>query len=74
TAVFSESLAIARADVPSTLPTMRKWAQELDDDVLLKHVELYVNDSTTDLGSAGRRCLAELARRSGRGAAPVVLG
>ncbi|MFT7462676.1 MAG: 1,4-dihydroxy-6-naphthoate synthase, partial [Pseudohongiellaceae bacterium] len=42
TAVFSESLAIARADVPSTLPTMRKWAQELDDDVLLKHVELYV--------------------------------
>ncbi len=74
TAVLSDSLAAARADVPATLPTMRQWAQELDDDMLLKHVELYVNDSTTDLGTAGRRCLAELARRSGRGAAPVVLG
>jgi len=74
TAVLSESLAISRSDISATLPTMRQWAQELDDDMLLKHVELYVNDSTTDLGSAGRRCLAELARRSGRGAAPVVLG
>ena len=74
TGVLSESLALARADVPATMATMRQWAQEMDDDMLLKHVELYVNDTTTDLGSAGRRCLEELARRSGRGAAPAILG
>ena len=74
TEVLSESLALARADVPATMATMRQWAQELDDDMLLKHVEIYVNDTTTDLGSAGRRCLEELARRSGRGVAPAILG
>lgn len=59
------SLAAARADPAATLPTMRAHAQELDDDVIARHVELYVNDHTTDLGDVGRRCLDELARRSG---------
>lgn len=73
-AVLAESLAMARADVPATLPTMRRWAQELDDELILRHVELYVTDATTNLGAQGRRCLDELALRCGRGAAPAILG
>jgi 1,4-dihydroxy-6-naphthoate synthase len=41
---------------------MRRHAQELDDDVIWKHVELYVNDWTTDLGREGAVALRELAR------------
>jgi len=73
-AVLSDSLALARADPEAVLPTMRRWAQELDDDVIRRHVELYVNDATTDLGEPGSRCLAELARRGGAGRAPLILG
>jgi predicted solute-binding protein len=41
---------------------MRLHAQEMEDRVLWKHVELYVNDATSELGSAGRKALGELAR------------
>ncbi|MCP4506605.1 MAG: 1,4-dihydroxy-6-naphthoate synthase, partial [Fuerstiella sp.] len=41
-AVIQDSLHFALADRNSALPTMRKYAQEFDDDVLMKHVDLYV--------------------------------
>jgi 1,4-dihydroxy-6-naphthoate synthase len=66
------SLAFARAHSDDTLPTMRRHAQELDDEVLWQHVRLYVNDSTADLGETGRRALRELARRCGRSFAPAL--
>jgi len=54
------------------LPTMRRHAQEHADDVLWKHVELYVNDETRGLGPAGRAALDELARAaSERGLVPA---
>ena len=56
----------ARGEPPDAareaLATMRRYAQEMQDEVLWKHVELYVNDATLDLGAAGTRALAELAR------------
>lgn len=42
------------------LPTMRRHAQELDDAVIWKHVELYVNERTRDLGIEGKAALAKL--------------
>ena len=39
---------------------MRRYAQELTDDLLFKHVDLYVNDWTTDLGDSGRVALQTL--------------
>ena len=44
------------------LGTMRRHAQEMDDEVLWKHVELYVNAWTSDLGAQGAQALAELDR------------
>ena len=47
------------------LASMRRHAQELSDEVLWAHVELYVNERTLDLGAPGRealRALAQLAR------------
>lgn len=43
-----------------TLSTMRRYAQEFDDEVLMSHVDLYVNDWTVDLGPVGAAALAKL--------------
>ncbi len=64
THVIRDSLRFALEDPNVTLPTMRKYAQELDDQVLMQHVELYVNDWTMDLGPAGRDALRELSDRA----------
>jgi 1,4-dihydroxy-6-naphthoate synthase len=56
------SLDWARVHPDAALRTMRAHAQELGDDVLRAHVELYVNERTRDLGDEGLRALAELSR------------
>jgi 1,4-dihydroxy-6-naphthoate synthase len=43
------------------LVTMRRFAQESSDAVIWKHVELYVNEFTRDLGEVGRFALERLA-------------
>ena len=63
-AAIRASLEHARADPAGALATMRAHARELDDDVLRRHVELYVNAWTVDLGDVGRRALGELAARA----------
>jgi 1,4-dihydroxy-6-naphthoate synthase len=62
--VIHDSLQLALADRSAPLPTMRAHAQEFDDEVLMQHVDLYVNDWTVDLGEVGRRALGELSQRA----------
>ena len=62
--VIHESLRFALANRDAPLPTMRRHAQELDDRVLMQHVELYVNRWTERLGSEGTRALDELSARA----------
>ena len=75
--VLRDSLAYAVAHRDDTVPTMRRHAQELTDDVLFKHVDLYVNEWTTDLADSGRVALQTLSRQAERvgvlprGAPPV---
>ena len=76
TAVIRDSLAHGRRHREETVPTMRRYAQELSDDVMFQHVDLYVNDWTTDLGDTGRAALETLDRRARQagvaaGAAPL---
>ena len=66
TDVIRDSLAHARAHRAETVPTMRRYAQELSDDVMFQHVDLYVNDWTTDLGDTGRAALEMLDRQARR--------
>ena len=63
-AVIRDSLEFALADRDATFPTMRRYAQEFDDEVLMKHVDLYVNEWTLDLGKAGREALDRLSERA----------
>lgn len=63
-AVIHDSLMYGLAHPNEALPTMRRYAQEFDDSVLMKHVELYVNDWTRELGTVGERALEELSTRA----------
>ncbi|MGB7343896.1 MAG: 1,4-dihydroxy-6-naphthoate synthase [Pirellulaceae bacterium] len=65
-AVVHDSLQYALANQDDALPTMRKYAQEFNDDVLMQHVDLYVNEWTVNLGTVGANALAELSRQAKR--------
>ena len=62
--VLRASLDYALAHRAETLPTLRRYAQEFSDEVLLAHVDLYVNPWTRDLGPTGRAALDQLADRA----------
>ena len=66
TDVLRDSLAYALTHRDATVPTMRRHAQELTDDVLFKHVDLYITEWTEDLGDAGRVALRMLSRQAER--------
>ncbi len=57
---IGDSVRFGLAHRDETLPTMRRYAQEFDDEVLMSHVDLYVNDWTVDLGPVGAAALAKL--------------
>ena len=61
TDLIGQSLRSAHHRPASALPAMRRYAAEFDDGVLMKHVDLYVNQWTADLGVTGRRAIASLA-------------
>ncbi len=46
------------------VPYIKKYAREIDDEVMMKHIGLYVNDYTLDLGENGRAALDELLKRA----------
>ena len=60
------SIEYGLAHRQETLPSMRKYAAEFQDDVLFSHVDLYVNEHTIDLGETGRRALEELSALASR--------
>ena len=62
--VIRESLTLALDSPELPLPTMRQYAQEFDDEVLIQHVKLYVNDWTLDLGQEGERALRMLSQKA----------
>jgi len=67
---LSDSVALARRDPAPSRAWIREHAQELDDDVTARHIALYVNDFTVDLGSEGRRAIDELLARAGGSPSP----
>lgn len=66
TRVLADSLAYAIAHRQETVSTMRRYAQELTEEIMFKHVDLYVNEWTADLGETGRAALAMLSQHAAR--------
>jgi 1,4-dihydroxy-6-naphthoate synthase len=63
--VLRDSIAYAWANPDEVLVTIRRYAQELGEDVIWPYVKLYVNDHTVDLGDDGIRALETLERTAG---------
>jgi 1,4-dihydroxy-6-naphthoate synthase len=66
--IMRRSVEYACANRTASLPFVRANAQEMSDDVMYQHIDLYVNDYSVDLGSEGRRAvevLFELAQAGG---------
>jgi 1,4-dihydroxy-6-naphthoate synthase len=55
--VLRRSVDYAFAHRDASLPYVREHAQEMDESVMYKHIDLYVNDYSRDLGEEGRRAL-----------------
>ncbi len=58
------SLAFSRNDEAAIMPFVREHAFEMDDEVMRKHIGLYVNEYTDDLGDAGIAAVSELFDRA----------
>ena len=58
--IFRNSIEYAFANPGSAMDFMKNNAVELDEDILLKHVDLYVNDFSNDLGEDGRKSVEKL--------------
>lgn len=57
---LARSIRTAFDDPASTTDYVKAHAQELDDDVIRKHIATYVNDFTLDLGDEGRAAINKL--------------
>ncbi len=58
--IVRRSVEYAFAHREASLPFVRANSQEMSEDVMYKHIDLYVNDYSVDLGPDGRRAVAVL--------------
>ena len=62
--VMRHSVEYAFANRDASLPFVRANAQAMSDEVMYKHIDLYVNDYSVDLGVDGRRAVEVLFERA----------
>jgi len=55
--VLRKSVEFAFANPQSSLNFVKAHAQELSEEVIYKHIDLYVNDYSIDLGAEGKRAI-----------------
>lgn len=65
--IIKESLAWSWQRYPELTPFVTDNAQEMEEEVMRKHIQLYVNDYTTDLGEKGRNAIATLFEKAQQG-------
>jgi len=58
--LMRRSVEYAFAHRGASLPFVREHAQEMSEDVMYKHIDLYVNEYSVDLGAEGRRAIRVL--------------
>jgi 1,4-dihydroxy-6-naphthoate synthase len=63
-AVIKDSIAYAWANYPTLPAFVTTNAQEMEEDVMRQHINLYVNDYTTDLGADGRNAIQTMFRKA----------
>jgi 1,4-dihydroxy-6-naphthoate synthase len=59
--IMFRSVEFAMKHPEEAMPFVRRNAQEMDEEVMKKHIALYVNENTLSLGTRGRISIAQLA-------------
>ena len=62
--VLRRSVEYACAHRTASLPFVREHAQEMSEDVMYRHIDLYVNEYSVDLGVEGKRAVELLFERA----------
>jgi 1,4-dihydroxy-6-naphthoate synthase len=62
--VLRRSVEYAFANRTASLPFVREHAQEMSEEVMYRHIDLYVNQYSIDLGEEGRRAVKMLFERA----------
>lgn len=62
--ILRRSVEYAFAHRDASLPFVREHAQEMSEEVMYKHIDLYVNQFSVDLGVEGRRAVQTLFDRA----------
>jgi len=58
--VLKESVEFAFANPKSGLDFIRSHAQEMSEEVMYKHIDLYVNKYSVELGAEGRNAITKM--------------
>jgi 1,4-dihydroxy-6-naphthoate synthase len=73
--VLRRSVEYAFANRAASLPFVREHAQEMSEEVMYRHIDLYVNQYSVDLGEEGRRAVEMLFERAATaGVIPAMTG
>lgn len=64
--LMAESVRQARENPDRTRPYVREHAQEMKEEVMFQHIDLYVNEYTQDLGDRGRAAINHLFEQAGK--------
>jgi 1,4-dihydroxy-6-naphthoate synthase len=65
--VLRRSVEYAFANRAASLPFVRAHAQEMSDEVMYRHIDLYVNEYSVDLGGEGRHAVRVLFEKAAAG-------
>ncbi|MDD2196542.1 MAG: 1,4-dihydroxy-6-naphthoate synthase [Bacteroidales bacterium] len=63
-ALTRQSVEYALTNTGSALPFVKQHAQEMDEQVILNHIELYVNDFSVNLGERGKQAVLKMLEKS----------
>jgi len=62
--LLRRSIETARQNPEAALPYIRRYAQEMDPDVLRKHIATFVNSFSLDIGTTGLRAVDTMEQRA----------
>jgi len=58
--VLRKSVEYAFANPKASLPFVKEHAQEMSEEVMYKHIDLYVNNYSIDLGEEGKKSVKKM--------------
>ncbi len=55
--LIKKSIKYSFANYPTITEYVRKHSQEMEEDIMRKHIDIYVNDNSIDLGETGKKAV-----------------